>query len=796
MQLFKVEFYKLWKRKIFIIFLFLTLLINVLALAYMQNLNTNTSPVAYQKLQSQLERIPNEQRFSFIEEYYKQIEAFGILQQLSYLSADPEENKDMIESIRSQYPDVEEDYSKLYYANEVDYYTTNLESEAVFIKEIYARMCLLKQYPRYLEDIQTKAKTISNISIFNDKDDISKKNVLKSAQDYQNCNKVEITYDIEYGLEEALSFPITNFLIMIAVFIIISYILFEEKENGLFAIIRTTPKGSLATILAKVLVMFITIGIVILVLISSNLIYMLFTCGLGDLSRSIQSISSYRQCTYLFTVKEYLLVYFLIKWLAVFLIGIMMLWVSLFAKNKVLAFSIILLFIFFQLICYFFIQPLDSLYLFKYLNIISMLKIETMFQYYYNVNLFGVLISLQLLIFSCLVISCILFFSLCLFTYCHRRNMMITPFKLPKIKIHKKVTLSLWLQESYKIWWLQKGLFFIIIASIFQCYQFSQINIYRQPEELVMLAYMEKLSGPLTSEKEAFIESEKQRFLDIYNQLEITNENYQNGIINKQQLDIIQDEFESQLASEPVFQEILKQYQGIIDNFQKEFIVPYGYQQLFFDETWGLLPALFMFIFALLSLSNVFAYDYQNGIDKIVKTTFIGTQRFQYLKMFVCIITCFIFGVIFYLTGYLKLNMAYGLNNWLTPVNSLVDYIHLPSFSILTYYIICYLLRFFALLVCVFFMQALSKKFKNQFTALLITAVLFLVPLFLAYGGYHFLDSFSLYPLLMNGLYFKTDSGIIQLIISFTAYLIIFIGSCWYLTRPLVINCKKIDNYN
>lgn len=159
--------------------------------------------------------------------------------------------------------------------------------------------------------------------------------------------------------------------------------------------------------------------------------------------------------------------------------------------------------------------------------------------------------------------------------------MMITPFKLPKIKIHKKVTLSLWLQESYKIWWLQKGLLFIIIASIFQCYQFSQINIYRQPEELVMLAYMEKLSGPLTSEKEAFIESEKQRFLDIYNQLEITNENYQNGIINKQQLDIIQDEFESQLASEPVFQEILKQYQGIIDNFQKEFIVPYGYQQLF-----------------------------------------------------------------------------------------------------------------------------------------------------------------------------------------------------------------------
>lgn len=792
MQLIKIEFDKLWRRKIFIIFLILIFLINILALAYMQNLNSNTAPSAYQKLQAQLETISNEQRYTFIEDYYHQIEGFGILEQLSYLSTKPQENQDLIASIRSQYPEVEEKYGRLYYANDYSYYTDNLESETVFIKEIYDNMSLLKQYPQYLDDIQDKAKTISSISIFQkNNSDMSKKNVLKSAQDYQACSNVKITYDVEHGINEVLSFPLTNFLIILVVFMVIVYQIFEEKERGLFAIIRTTPKGDLPTILAKALVMFVSLGLITLILLVSNLVYMAATCGLGDLSRSIQSLASYRQCTYLLSVNQYLFVYFLIKWLAASLIGLMMLWVSILAKNKVLAFTGLLLLIFFELGCYIFIQPLDSLFLFKYLNIISMLQIETMFQYYDNVNLFGHLLSLQTLQFSCLVISCLIFLSLCLVTYHRKRNMMITPFALPKILTHKKVALSLWTQEFYKVWWLQKGLIFIIVAIIFQGYQYNQIKIFRQPDELVMLAYMEKLSGPLTSDKETFIKDEEQRFLDLHQQIEKTNENYQNGLINKEQLDTIQDELESMLANEAVFQEILEQYQRIIADPQKEFIIPYGYQQLFSNETWGLMPALLMFIFALLSLSNAFSYDQQKGIDKIMMSTVNGMQRFQFIKIVICMGTCLCFTFIFYLIGYLKLNLAYGFGSWLAPIDSLVDYMQLPNFSVLTYLIICYFLRFFALLVAVFFMLALSKRFKSQFMALLITIILFLVPLFLAYGGYHFLDMFSLYPLLMNGIYVKSDTGIIQILISFIIYLVILGGSCGYLVRPLVISSKR-----
>lgn len=470
-----------------------------------------------------------------------------------------------------------------------------------------------------------------------------------------------------------------------------------------------------------------------------------------------------------------------------------MLWVSMLSKNKVTALAITLIFIMMQLACYLFIQPLDAWYLFKYINIVSMLKIDTIFQYYYNVDIFGNLVSLQALVFGGLVIGCIILLSLCLITYYRKRNMNASPFTLPKILTTNKVALSLWKQECYKILWLQKGIVFIVIAVIFQCYQFNQTQIYRQREELVMITYMDKLSGPLTSEKEKFIHSEEQRFLDIHKQLEITNHNYEMGLINKWQLDTIQDEFDTLLASEPVFQEVLQQYQGILENPQKEFICPYGYQALFTDESWTILPTILIIIFALLSLSNVYSYDYHNGVNKIIMSTVKGVRRFQYYKILISIAVCIILSTIFYLVSFIKLNSAYGFNNWFSSITSLFNYSHLPNIPILIYFIFNYLLKIFAVLVTVLFMLAISKRYKSQFIAILITTIIFLVPLFLAYSNHHFLDSFSLYPLLMSGIYLESSSGIIQLIFSIGIYLVIFILSICFLLRPLVKTSNRLN---
>lgn len=794
MELVKVEFYKLWKRKVMIIFLFLVLLINVGVLAYMQNLDTNITPKAYRDFQNQLESIDNSQRFTFVEEYYRQIEGFSILEQLTYLSANQTDNQNMIDSLKSNYPDVEEKYGELYYAKDFKLFTNNLESEVVFIGDIYSDMCLLKQYPMYLQDIQSKGENISKISIFQGQDESSKKNIIKSAKDYLACSNVEITYDSSHGLEAALSFPITDFLIVIVVFMMISILIFEEKEKGLFSIVRPTTKGGLSTIKAKVLVLFISIGVVTSILIISNLIYMSITCGLGDLSRPIQSIASYLQCTYLLSVNEYLIIYIIIKGLVAFFIGLMMLWVSMLSKNKVTALTITLIFIMIQLVCYLFIQPLDPLYLFKYINIISMLKIDTIFQYYYNVDIFGNLVSLQALVFGGLVIGCIILLNLCIITYYRKRNMNASPFTLPKILTTNKVILSLWKQECYKILWLQKGIVFIVIAIIFQCYQFNQTQIYRQREELVMITYMDKLAGPLTTEKEEYIHSEEQRFLDIHKQLEITNHNYEMGLINKWQLDTIQDEFETLLASEPVFQEVLQQYQGILENPQKEFICPYGYQSLFTDESWTILPTIFIIIFALLSLSNVYSYDYHNGVNKIIISTVKGVRRFQYYKILISIVVCIILSTVFYLVGFIKLNNTYGFNNWFSSITSLSNYPHLPELPILIYFMFIYLLKIFAVLVAILFMLAISKRYKSQFVAILMTTIIFLVPLFLAYSNHHFLDSFSLYPLLMSGIYLESSSGIIQLIFSISVYLVVFMLSIWFLLRPLVTASNRLDH--
>ena len=46
----------------------------------------------------------------------------------------------------------------------------------------------------------------------------------------------------------------------------------------------------------------------------------------------------------------------------------------------------------------------------------------------------------------------------------------------------------------------------------------------------------------------------------------------------------------------------------------------------------------------------------------------------------------------------------------------------------------------------------------------------FVRPLILSYGGYHFLDAFSLYPLIMNGPFLQSGQGLIHLLICTAAY--------------------------
>ena len=120
----------------------------------------------------------------------------------------------------------------------------------------------------------------------------------------------------------------TNLLIMISMFVLASSMIVDEKEKKLFSIMKMTSNGQWKLMLSKSIVFMMILGIMILIMILSQLCYMNMSIGIWHLSKSIQSLSSYSYCPLAINVWQFLFLFFLMKWIAVSFVGLFMMWFS------------------------------------------------------------------------------------------------------------------------------------------------------------------------------------------------------------------------------------------------------------------------------------------------------------------------------------------------------------------------------------------------------------------------------------------------------------------------------------
>ena len=112
---------------------------------------------------------------------------------------------------------------------------------------------------------------------------------------------------------------------MLSMMVLVSSMILEEKEKKLFAIIKITSQGQYPTMLAKCFVMIIMVGVITTMMMVGQLVYSSVIYGLGDLSRSVQSLSQYSQCPFSLSVQQFIGLFILMKCLAASFIGLIML---------------------------------------------------------------------------------------------------------------------------------------------------------------------------------------------------------------------------------------------------------------------------------------------------------------------------------------------------------------------------------------------------------------------------------------------------------------------------------------
>lgn len=783
-SLIKVEFIKIFQKKNLILFLLLLCIANIGIFAYAQNVNHSISPAAYQRLQTKLNEIPNNERYDFIKSEYEKYEAFMFIEQLISLRINPQENQDRIELLINEHPDIEEKYSQEYHNNHQSYYTDYLESDVEFLSQIVDEFEVLYQYPQKIESIQNQAQTITSISIFQkETNSFEQKNINKSAKDYQNMVSTPLTYTSEKGLYEAISFPLTSLFIMISMMVLASHMIMEEKEKKLFSIIKLTKKGQYPTIFAKIIVLLSLVALITFVMVVTQLFCSHIIYGLGDLNRSLQSMASFSHCPFSLNVVQFISVFMFMKWLSACLIGIIMIFITILINNKVMAFLSIIILIVIEYILYLFIAPLSSFYLFKYINIISILQTDTFFQIYHNMNILGEPVSLHIFTFICmLILFAIMFIATCI-TYRYQRNMILKSFEL-KIPQFFPLSLSLRGQELYKVFHLQKVLMLCILCMGVQFYQYHDMSLYIDTETRIQQQYLKELEGPLTDEKEQWLLQEKGHYDELNQQLMQISLKEKDGTITRLQAIQMSEPIEQQLIGQDVFQRIYTQYENIKDNPQKQFVFDIAYQQFFIKTSWTMMPTLLLFILLILGLSSLINYEYQNQMYRVTQTTLKGNKPLIYIKCEITIIISLIFFVMITIPPLILLGQTYGFSSLSASLVSIENLSIFPSWmSIGMGCLFSLLLRFFAVLCLTFGIQAIAVKTRNTLLTLFISLFIFLVPILLAYGGYHLLDNISLYPLLFNGQYVQTASGLLQILFLVIGYTLLLILSIKYIFR-------------
>lgn len=774
-SLFSIEMYKLWSKKGFLMILALMFTLNLSLFAYTQH--QNEIPLqAYKTLQNKLFTLPNEMRYAYICDYNETIQKHYILQQILLLEGkDDQKSQQQIDLLRSQYPDLNETTSRDFFKTAI-YYSGSLEKEVLFMQEVQKEMDQLHHYHNYLAQIQQKANEISSSSIFSKPTSFSAHNIKKTAQDFQGMDDIVIEYQLQIGIKEAIHFPLTDVLIILIVGVIAATIILEEKEKRLFSIIKPTVNGGRKTIQIKCSVMILSSIIPIILLYASNLIYMEIFCGLGHLHASLQSLAQYAQNTLHLSIGGYLILFLLTKWMAAIMIGAFMMLITLFSRHRVFCFGGMFLLLGSEFLLYQSLPHHQVISILRHINLISFLRTDVFYEMYYNVNLFSQAYSLQKLSQIFMILLALILFTVIILTYMKKQNLQMNPLEWIHQRKKKHIIPSLWIQESYKIFWIQKGIWIILFFGWIQFYSFSHPSIYVSLEEKSYMQYIEILQGKPSEKTDQFIASQEEHYHDLHLQQEKNQEAFMQGHITKAQLDQMQSYLDSQLYGEAIFQRVVEQYTYVKEEPHREMMIPFGYQRLLFDTHFNLIPALFSILCITLIFSNLLCIEYPNRTDRLLLACQKGGKSLRHYKLCIALCTTIFLTLFSYFADISHIILNYGYQGLGASITSLPELSFLPPLiPLLGLILLLFLLKLLAVCSVIFLLFALSKWFRQQAQVIFLLLMITAVPIILHIMGIYILDGISLYPLLCSGILIKNGQWL-QIIFSMIVYISLSIG--------------------
>lgn len=760
-RLFCAKLRKLWRSRAFCVALAALMSVNLFLIwSETKPSGGQNASTAYHAMQAALTDKSMEQKGIFLAEEYDRIRAMQIIN--SVLQQEAWNGGAVDTRLRDKYVPEFAAYYDAYCAGGYLTYTQNLNDEYRFITRIKTEYDTVAGYDAFLDSVSEKAAQLSSISIFaNSSDPYSMRNIKLTALAYEDMRSVVVNYTPQYGVTTALDFSLTDMVAVLLLLLLATVLVREEKDNGLLRLIRSAPAGRSKTAIAKWLALAASLFFVLMALYGVNLLYCQTAFGLGDLSRSIQSVPLLLRSTLNLSVGQYLGLFLFTKWLAALVAGTWVLFIMLAAEHIMAGYAGALALIGANLLIRQLIPATSRLNILKYANLISLLKTNELLGIYHNLYWFGHPVPLAAVEGITALAAGSLFFILFHHTFAkgelgaHRHR---APLRRPSFLRRKRFATTILRQETAKLLFMNGAIFVIVISVIFGGYQVATTESYLDADEIYYRYYMQKVEGPYTMDTVAKLQEMQAEFVPIYN--------LQAALQSKK---ITTEDYQSMMSAYGNLQQKMKAFERVVgklsylkDKPRAEIVYESGYVVLFdLADRHDVQDALLCCLATVLSFAGLFSIEAQSGMRKVICATPLGRETTARTKLGVTAFYCGILALCSAVPRMIVAVRAYGLACFIAPTYSMYEYgaaVELPFFFLLFLFIAA---RFVALLAVAYGMLALSSWLGNTVRALFVGSAIFCLPLLLASSGLPAAKWISVYPAFHIAAMFTQNSSAI-----------------------------------
>ncbi|RCX18247.1 hypothetical protein DFR58_1055 [Anaerobacterium chartisolvens] len=757
MSILKYEFYKIMCKKLLLLLILALFLVN----GYMYiNEHTNDgalTPEVYYSLEKEYAGLPPDQAVSRLAQEEGELSALGFIRYFRSKEMQEELVKEQISPMLEQlekplsYEGLIAKYKDSRYMNDGEL----LNDYCYSLSLLKEKLQYIKDYPGFIDSMEEKAREMQSVSIFNKPGTFSYRNTVKTPGDFEHLKGIKLKPGDQKGIVTSTKFGMTDIVIIALIFLLCIYLFLHEKENGLINLMKACENGRIPVILSKLAVLALAAAALSAVFYGSVLILGSRLYGFGDGSRYVQSMSAFRDCSLLLTVKEYIILFIFTKVLTAVLTSLVFAMLFNVLSNAKAIYIGLGLFMGASYMCYAFIHPASYINVFKYLNIFAFFNVFGLYGEYTNINLFGFPVST---VFASLLVFLIISPTACLINiFAYSRlytgpggmlDMLLNKLSLKRARLSGNT--SLFRHEAYKVFIAGKVYLVILIALVISYGNIDFTPLLMGQDVAVYKSYVDSMAGGITPEKTERIKAERKRFDDIPLEIEKLNISFKNGAITGQELSYKLREITLFAEMRQGFDRLENQYQYLVDlkkdsNINGSFVCELSSDYIFNNKTRDLFNGLLYCILLILCISNIFPMDYRNGMINILKCTRHGRLKLFAYKSLIGGITALILLIIVYSPYYINLLTKYDIKDWSAPIQSIrilggadID------ISISGFIVLANLLQLGGCLAMTAFILLISQLVKKQSFCIFAATVLFGFPFLMGLMGMSSVNSFTL----------------------------------------------------